>query len=230
MTDFMTSRTQIDAVLFDLDDTLIDRSAAFVRYCQSLYANTPSMHETHSEIEAVALLVELDGRGLRDRTIFIKGALNIWSDIFPSVDEAVTSWWTTYPKFVELEDTTRQLIADIRASGRPVGIVTNGASETQRAKLKLTGLEGLVDGIVVSGEHDFRKPDAAMFEQALSLIGADAASTLFAGDNPDADILGAKSLGMQTAWMHLDREWPHPHNQPHHVLENISEVREIVLG
>ena len=226
----MTSRGRISSVLFDLDDTLIDRSAAFVRYCKSLYANTPSMRKTHSESEAVAILVYLDGRGLNDREAFIVEALNVWPDVFPSVDEAVISWWSTYPKFVELEAATIQLLSEIRASGRPVGIVTNGASETQRAKLRLTGLEDMVDGIVVSGEHDFRKPDAAMFEQALSLISAEPATTLFVGDNAEADILGALNLGMQTAWMHLGREWPHPQDRPHHMLENISDVRKIVFG
>ena len=68
-----------------------------------------------------------------------------------------------------------------------------------------------------------------MFRHALSLVGGDPATTLFVGDNPDADIIGALSLGIQTAWMHLGREWPHPQSPPHHLLGHVAEVRGIVL-
>ena len=100
----------------------------------------------------------------------------------------------------------------------------------QRAKIRETGLEGLVRAAIVSEEVGAAKPDRRIFERALGEIGATAASTLFVGDNPDADILGAKPLGMSTAWVHCGRAWPYDDQLPDHIIGHVSEVRRTVLG
>ena len=53
--------------------------------------------------------------------------------------------------------------------------------------------------IAYSDEVGFRKPDARIFQRSLAALGVAPARALHVGDNPDADVLGARRLGMRTA-------------------------------
>ena len=99
----------------------------------------------------------------------------------------------------------------------------------QWAKVRHCGLEGLVNAVIVSGDLGIHKPDRRIFEWALTKIEGRAESTLFVGDNPTADILGASGVGMATAWIRLGRDWPFDDRRPDYVLDHVSEAREIVF-
>ena len=53
--------------------------------------------------------------------------------------------------------------------------------------------------IAYSDEVGFRKPDARIFRRALEALGVEPARALHVGDNPDADVLGARRVGMRAA-------------------------------
>ena len=70
--------------------------------------------------------------------------------------------------------------------------------------LESAGVADLFDTILVSDEIGWRKPAPAIFEEALRRVGVAAARTLFVGDRPDIDVLGAHQVGMRTAWINPD--------------------------
>ena len=132
------------------------------------------------------------------------------------------------PEMVGLDPKTDAMLRRFRDKGVPVGVVTNGGSETQWGKLRNTGIADLVTACVVSEEFGAWKPDPAIFEHALKLIGAEAESTVFVGDNSEHDILGAIGVGMRTAWMSLGREWEIESGRPDYVLDAVWEAEDIV--
>ena len=100
----------------------------------------------------------------------------------------------------------------------------------QWAKLRACGASDLANAVVVSGDLEFEKPDPRIFELALTKIDGNPGTTLFVGDNPDADIVGASGVGMQTAWIRLGRDWPYDARRPDYFLDHVSEARKIVFG
>ena len=150
--------------------------------------------------------------------------LDIWHGCFPSVEAAVEAHAAAMPDMVALDPRTEAMLRDLRSARVPVGVVTNGGGFEQRAKVRSTGVDGLVDAVVVSGEFGASKPDPAIFERALSLIGADASETLFVGDNPSADIGGAKGVGMRAAWMRHGREWRIAAYSPDYAVQSVLEI------
>jgi putative hydrolase of the HAD superfamily len=78
-----------------------------------------------------------------------------------------------------------------------LGLVTNGTSATQRAKLLALGIANLFDPVVISEEVGFRKPDVRVFELAIAGWGLPPESVLFVGDDPISDIQGAKAAEMR---------------------------------
>ena len=62
----MTTPT-FDAILFDLDGTLLDRNAVFVNVARDFYDAYLHNRAHHTRDKAVAMMVEWDGEGYTDR-------------------------------------------------------------------------------------------------------------------------------------------------------------------
>ncbi|MCY3801292.1 MAG: HAD-IA family hydrolase [Chloroflexi bacterium] len=223
-------RRAVESLLFDLDNTLIDRTGAFYRFCIELYRSNDALRGTSTEAEAVALMVELDEDGLCDRHRLFEQVISKWPGAFRDEDEAVEFYMRRFLPLISLDPRTRCFLNDLKSRGFPLGIVTNGGSEAQWAKVRSSGLEQLVDHVIVSGDLGIQKPNPGIFEFALAKMKAKAESTLLVGDNPTADILGALGMGMVSAWIRLGRDWPFNHPRPDYIIDHVWEASEIVFG
>ncbi len=220
---------RITSVLFDLDNTLLDRDVGFENFCRELYHTSGVMSDTHTEREAVDLMLDWDSKGMGSRENLFKNVLSQWPGVFRDLQQAMQVFIESFPRLLVLEPQTRALLEDLQEAELPTGIVTNGGTIMQSNKIREAGLDGLVDTVVISEEAGNSKPDRRIFEKALAQIHTRPASTLFVGDNPEADILGAKALGMPTAWIHNDQEWPFEREKPDYVFDHVYEIRDIVL-
>ena len=217
----------ITAVLFDLDNTLIDRHEAFARLFGHWYDTLPAPERPPDREEFVSRMANY-GIGYAPIPDIYREMLELWLGSFPSLDAAVEAHFSAMPDMVGLDPKTDAMLRQFKDQGVPVGVVTNGGTETQWGKLRKTGIADLVTACVVSEEFGAWKPDPAIFEGALGLIGAEAASTVFVGDNAEHDILGAIGVGMRTAWMSLGREWQIEPERPDYALNAVWEAEDIV--
>ena len=169
------------------------------------------------------------GNGYEPISHIYQDMLDKWPGSFSSLDAAVEAHFNMMPKVVALHPKTEAVLRRFRSNGVPMGVVTNGGSETQWGKLSNTGIAALVEACVVSEDFGTRKPEPAIFRHALELIGAESESTLFVGDNVEHDIMGAFRMNMQTAWMCLGRTWEAKLPYPDYVVNEIWEVEKVVF-
>jgi FMN phosphatase YigB (HAD superfamily) len=89
-----------------------------------------------------------------------------------------------------------------------LGLVSNfyGNLETICRELDIASL---FDTLIDSSIEKISKPDPAIFNIALSRLGAKAGECLMVGDSYDRDIVPSKSIGFVTAWLH-GRSWKEP--------------------
>ena len=211
----------IKAVFFDLDGTLLDRDASAEAYARAL----------HAQLAVAATLAafcarfrELHDHGYGDKEALFEALVEEFRlSISPEelVADCRRNAWTECVTFPRTEDLLRQL----REEGYALGIVTNGTAESQRAKLRNSGLDQLVDVTVVSGEERVKKPDPAIFLRAAARMGVEATECVFVGDNPVADIGGAHGVGMATAWVGDASEWPEEvSTRPDLVVSGVGEL------
>jgi len=86
-----------------------------------------------------------------------------------------------------------------------MGIITNGFTALQQARLERTGFLGVFDLLVISEQVGYAKPHPAIFDYALTRMGNPARErVLMVGDNPDSDILGGINAGLATCWLNAD--------------------------
>jgi putative hydrolase of the HAD superfamily len=193
------------AVLFDLDDTLLDRRRTLDRYLADHAVRTG----LRSDLAAAyrRRFYELDGCGYVPRaTVFGQLCAE-----FPSLSpaEALIADYREHAfRRCELMEGAADVLAWCRRAGLASAIVTNGSSAMQRGKLEVLRLSHLVDQVIVSGEEGIHKPETELFRRVAARLGTSPAQCAFVGDNPHNDVDGARRAGMQAIWFAKELPWP----------------------
>ncbi|MFW5829852.1 MAG: HAD family hydrolase [Planctomycetota bacterium] len=194
------------AILFDLDDTLLDRHGTLLRFLPGQYKRFSSLRAVPQQVY-MDCFMRLDRHGATPRLQLYKHLVKELGLAMPGhrlhIDFLRYGW-----SLCRLCPGARELLAHLRADGWRIGCVTNGAVNYQMRKLSSSGLVEYFDSVVIAEEVGVRKPDPQIFQVALNRIGSTAAETLFVGDNPLADIQGARAAGMRTIWIPSHHPWP----------------------
>jgi putative hydrolase of the HAD superfamily len=213
----MTRR--LDAVLFDLDDTLHDDTSVY----QDAAEEVAREIAVERGIDAVALKAayvaeaegfwhRLDPTDLQETMAGVRrrlwgsalGRLGIADDALAlrSADRYHAYRRKRYAPFPE----TFAVLAAERDRGRKLGLVTNGFSETHREKLELLRLGDLFDAVFIADEVGMVKPDPMLFAHACRTLDTSPAHAAMVGDRYDRDISGALEAGLTTVWLNLRGE------------------------
>lgn len=103
-------------------------------------------------------------------------------------------------RYLSLNPDAQQLLRTLRETGFPFGIVTNGFG-SKHAEIQVLGLDRMTSCILVSRPFGARKPNPSIFLAAATCLNMPAEQVLFVGDALHADMHGAHSAGMKTAWL-----------------------------
>jgi len=182
-------------LLVDLDNTLVDRRAAYKAWAESRFGESE-----------VGWLVEADRDGLRRREELAAMIVARYGGDGPAM---LTELRAGMVANLAPDPEIAAVLADARAAGFVPIVVTNGTVAQQEAKLRRTGLDRLVAGWTVSEGAGVRKPDRRIFEVAAAAAGVPLTGDgWMVGDSPESDIGGGYGAGLRTAWVTLGREWP----------------------
>ncbi|MDH6281138.1 HAD family hydrolase [Prescottella agglutinans] len=226
----------IEAVLFDVDGTLVDHHTAAVR------ALTNAVHELIPGVNAASLtdrwfalerqamdrylageLTFVEQRRHRVRSLAGEFGLPIESD------EKIDMWfdrylrtyersWRAYPDALS---TLRHLDIDKHLS---LGVITNGDSAQQHDKLQAVGLDQFFSLVVVSSDVGAAKPDPEIFRTACDALGVAPFRALYIGDDYATDTAAAAAAGLQSLWLNRSPDSPRAarHPQIHTLTDLIS--------
>ena len=94
----------------------------------------------------------------------------------------------------------------LKARGVKLALVTNGAAETQRAKVERFALTHRFDHIQIEGEHGFGKPEERAYLHAMEALGVTASETWMIGDNLEWEVVVPQRLGIYAIWIDVHGE------------------------
>ena len=218
----------VDAVLFDLDDTLCSyrRSGAellslsFDAVGVEPFFTVEEYHERYDQY-----LGTVDGMAaLRERCFAdVAGAKGRDPDLGRTVARAYAA--ERDQSAVEVLPGAREAV-DALAGDHHLGLVTNGPPDMQREKLAATGLEGTFDVSVFAGFDAPAKPEPAPFHRALGALGVAADRAVHVGNSLRTDVPGAKRAGLGAAWLRQDGAEPGGDPGPDYVLEELADLAE----
>lgn len=218
----------VNGLVFDLDNTLLDRQSTFIRVADNFYDEYLCTITSVTRDDAVAMMVQWDGDGYANRQEMFTQWVCEWRESGLDMG-TLTKWYrSAMERQVRPDMEVNGLLAYLNDQQVPWGIVTNG-SRNQLRKCQAAGLSQLAPFIIVSEEAGYAKPDPRIFRDALNAIGLTSPEQImFIGDNPIADINGAKRFGMKAAWIRRGRQYPVDLQPPDHVFDSVTEVRHII--
>ena len=190
----------IKAVLFDLDGTLYDRDRLAAALFEEQYDAFAADLRGLSRERFLRDAHEMDDHGYGVKEDGYRTLVRRWRLDEALAERLVAHFWDRYDAHCQLSDDVRGALAELRARGLKLGIVTNGVSTRQRRKIAALGLATAFDAILVSEEEGVRKPDAEIFRRALARCGVAAHEAMFVGDHPVADVEGAHRAGLVAVW------------------------------
>lgn len=203
------------AVLLDLGDTLVHMSRP---WDDVFHANIESLHtyltklglrldfnqfaetfirifddaSSRASVYKIEIpMVEIIAKTLRKSKLEVLGVdliRNAEIEFFAPEVQA----WQLYPD-------TRETLAALRNDGLKMGLISNAKSDwAVHAILEENGIEDYFTSIITSASMRIRKPRPEIFTRALSDLGVSPTETIFVGDSLEADIAGARSLGIRS--------------------------------
>ena len=89
----------------------------------------------------------------------------------------------------------------LRSLGVTLGLITNGGSAGQRAKIERFALAAHFAYIGIEGEAGFGKPHRGAYESALASLQVEARDCWMVGDNLEWDVAGAQAVGIRGIWL-----------------------------
>lgn len=217
----------IKAVLFDLDNTLLDRTHTFERFTRGLLDRYFGHMESTDEV--FARIVELDEDGYKDkRALFDELIEELPWSVRPEPGELMAYYKVEYVRNAALKEHAQEIIAHVRTRFK-TGLITNGRTEIQYGKIDRLGIRTGFDVILVSEEAGVKKPDARIFEMALDRLGLKPDQCVYIGDHPVNDIEAAAKLGMETVWVKANQPWREELTvRPNATIERLSELLDIL--
>jgi putative hydrolase of the HAD superfamily len=185
----------MNTLLFDLDDTLYDLDMHRFRHIDSAWQEwlitlPPTM------VPDVLQAAVTQRIFFKDMPDFLRS----YGLEEPLISQLCAYSRATWFSDLRLDEGVAALL-DTLATRYKLGLITNGPSEIQRAKIVQFDLARWFTVIVVSEEFGVAKPDPAIFLYAANTLASDPVDCVMIGDNPDADIRGAQAAGMRSIWI-----------------------------
>ncbi len=215
----------IRAVLFDLDETLFDRTRSLHAFLKDQHARFRDCLGDADQATWIRHFLALDKRGTVPKSVVYPRLLLAFSGDLKAADALHADYRQRLSDHAVPVAGMADTLTSLRDKARKLAIVTNGETEHQLRNIRALGVAGLVHVILVSQEEGVRKPDKAIFLRAAKRLGVEPGDCLFVGDNPVADILGAQACGMQTAWLAHRSKWPAEiSRRPDTIIGTLEEV------
>lgn len=228
----MGKRTlRVRAVLFDLDNTLMDRDHTFKQFAQQLIDEWVEHISPEQRQELIDYMIESDADGYRDKDGFFQELIDTlpWS-VTITMEQLKEYYSKHYMSHAKVMNYARDAIKSCKSYGLKLGIITNGASVRQHGKIDLLELRPHFDAIVVSGDVGIKKPDQRIYLTALDQLEVTAEETVIIGDHPKNDIWGAAQVGINGIWLRRQHPWSHDLNDvtPWRTIYELDEVAGIL--
>ncbi|MFC7074745.1 HAD family hydrolase [Halovenus rubra] len=108
-----------------------------------------------------------------------------------------------------------------------IAIVTNGARDAQQKKIEAVSLDQWVETVVIAGHDTPPKPNPEPFERVLQSFESTPATTVHVGDSLETDVAGATAAGLASIWVSAQ---PNVHDyDPTFSVDSVDEIRPLLL-
>ncbi|WP_395760924.1 HAD family hydrolase [Bacillus sp. 3G2] len=211
----------IQAVLFDLDGTLLDRRQSLEQFIHDQY-NRFTPHLMNIEKSGYcSRFLELDNNGYTWKDKVYATLLCEYNITTLTPEQLLHDYITNFQHHCIPFQNMHELLQRLTQQNIKIGIITNGFTDFQINNLRALNIHTYTNTILVSEAEGIKKPHPEIFERALQKLDVKATECLYVGDHPENDVLGSERVGILGVWKRdsLWDDFEHPR-----VVNDLLEV------
>lgn len=170
----------VEAVIFDLDDTL---------YSERDYVRSDFLAAAPNRSEELWRAFS-EGKPAFDT-------------VMPEQKEQALAIYRNHKPNIRLYPGVREMLLRIKENGYKLGLITDGRPEGQGAKIEALDIKRLFDKIIITDElggTQFRKPCDKAFQLMREALVVPFEKMVYVGDNIKKDFIAPEQLGMKAIW------------------------------
>ena len=225
--------SSIAAVVFDLDDTLYPESEyACSGFAAVAEAFTDRLGNPADSAATMRRLFESEHRPRVFDSVLVELGLEEDREMVGRMIDVYRNHRPTIRLFPDADAALNELRGTYR-----LGLLSDGRTSTQWAKIDALGLRDRLDAILITSElgSGFGKPSPRPFDCISTRLQVVGSRSLYVADNPAKDFLAPNALGWTTVQVRrADRlyrdQTPPPGGEPKHVMESLDRLVPLLRG
>jgi putative hydrolase of the HAD superfamily len=230
-------KTEMKAILFDIDDTLYDRNKSQPLVLDKIVKLFPHLFSAMDKQLVLDTFLESDRISTKDweaglhhddireyrSKLFLK-ALDLPLEHAEAITEAYVQ---EYPFINAPVDNAVELVQKAMRRFK-TGVISNSMPDVQYQKITTLGLNGYFSCVVIATEIGLKKPDPRIFHYAAKQLKVLPGECMYIGDNYENDITGAKGAGMATCWFRRNNTVIENTVDADYIVESLEEAEGIL--
>ena len=224
----------IKNILLDLDNTILDFSRA-ERIAAAKALETMGIQPTEALLERYHRINQEQWRlfelgELKREQVKVRRYALLFEEM--GIDKSPRETAGVYEKLLGIGhyfmEGAVELLEALRGRYR-LYLATNGTSAVQKSRIKSADIAKYFNGIYISEDVGFNKPDARYFEACFNDIGDfRREETLMIGDSLTSDIRGGINAGIRTIWFNPEGQERNEEILPDHEIRSLYEIPALV--
>lgn len=219
----------IKAVLFDLDNTLLDLVKVKTKCLkESVKAMRRAGLKMKADTAVKKLFNILKKTHFENDTLFQEFLREIKKpDDYKLLSAAIIAYRKTRFNYSIPYKNVPNTLKKLRRKGLKLGVITDAPKLKAWLRLTQLGLVNCFDVIIAFDDTKRRKPSTLPFRKAIKELKFKPGEILFVGDNPYRDIRGAKKVGMIAALAEYG-QFIKSRIKPDYVLKDVKDLLKII--
>ncbi|MFL2989224.1 MAG: HAD-IA family hydrolase [Candidatus Neomarinimicrobiota bacterium] len=226
----LSNNISIKGVIFDLDNTLLDfmkmKQVAVKSAIRGMIEAGMVINESKSFDDIIALYEKIGWENQKVFDVFLENSIGYVDNKYLAAG-VVAYRRAREANLLAYPNVNRTLI-DLTKLGVKLGVVSDAPSREAWMRIYYLNLHHFFDVVITFDDSGERKPSSVPFEMALKKLNLEPKSSLMIGDWPERDVVGAKKIGMRTAFAVYGDTFGTKNSGADWDIKDISELTSII--
>tara|TARA_B100001179_G_C18520350_1_gene372528 strand:+ start:153 stop:854 length:702 start_codon:yes stop_codon:yes gene_type:complete len=192
----------IKGVIFDLDNTLLDfmkmKEVAVKSAIRGMIEAGLEADERESFKDIISIYEEFGWENQKVFDVFLNKSIGYVDNKFLAA--GIVAYRRSREANLLAYPNVNRTLVNLTKLGIKLAVVSDAPSREAWMRIYYLNLYHFFDAVITFDDSGERKPSSKPFEMALKILNLEPQDSLMIGDWPERDVVGAKQIGMRTAF------------------------------